>query len=456
MEEEISLVDLIKVLMKRKMYIITIFLLAVVGAYTFSKMTPKIYSAKAVVLLPSEKGTGISTQLLQYLPITGGISGLAGGVGANYTAILKSRSAAEYVVRKLGLEKEYNTNSLQEAISILQKSIKIGDTKENTIEITAEAKSPQLAADISNAYISALKEITSKIMLSSAQREKLFLERRLRETEKLLNEAESKLKSFQEKYKLISVSDETKALIDNMANLQAQKESTQIELNTVNSQINTLQSILKSQAEILGKDPLTITTISSDPKIQTWREKLIESEVNLATLLQDYGELHPKVVELKQQITEIKKVMKEEIERLSNALGTLSTPELFDLSVKRISLEAKYQGLTGLISKYEKKLSELPDLSLQLSRLIRDVKLQEAIYTTLSTQYEQAKISEARESVEIQVLDYAVPPEKHSKPNTMLNVLIAGVASLFLGIFLVFFLEFWKNLKEELAKDEDS
>ncbi|MCX7795648.1 MAG: GumC family protein [bacterium] len=455
MEEEISLVDLIKVLRKRRVYIISIFLLAVIGAYVFSKVSPKIYSAKAVILLPSEKSTGISAQLLQYLPITG-ISSLTGGVGANYSAILKSRSAAEYVVKKLKLEEEFNTNSLQRAISILQKSVKISDTKENTMEITTEAKSPQLAADISNTYISALKEITSKIILSSAQREKLFLERRLRETEKLLNEAESKLKAFQEKYKLISVSDETKALIDNMANLQAQKESTQIELNAVNSQINNLQSILKSQAELLGKDPLTITTISSDPKIQTWREKLIESEVTLATLLQDYGELHPKVVEVKQQITEIKRVMKEEIERLSDALGTLSTPELFDLSVKRISLEAKYQGLTGLISKYDEKISRLPDLSLQLSKLIRDVKLQEAIYTTLSTQYEQAKISEARESVEIQVLDYAVPPEKHSKPNTMLNVLIAGVASLFLGIFLAFFLEFWRNLKEELKKDEDS
>ncbi len=455
MEEEISLVDLIKVLRKRRTYIITIFLLAVIGAYLFSRMSPKVYSAKAVILLPSEKGSSISAQLLQSLPITG-IVGLPSGVGANYVAILKSRSAAEYVVKRLNLQNAYEAKSLQQAISILQKSVKISDTKENTIEISAEAKDPKLAADISNTYISALKDITSRFMLSSAQRERLFLEKRLKETERALSEAESRLKAFQDKYRLVSISDETKALIENMANLQSQKESTQIELDAVNSQISSLQSILSAQAELLGKDLLTITTISSDPKIQSWREKLIENEANLAILLQDYGELHPKVVELKQQIAEIKRVMKEEIERLSKALGTLSTPELFDLSVKRISLEAKLQGLTGLIERYDEKLSKLPELSLKLSRLMRDVKLQEAIYTTLSTQYEQAKISEARESVEIQVLDYAIPPEKHSKPNTMLNMLIAGVASLFLGIFLAFFLEFWKNLKEELRKDEDS
>jgi len=455
MEEEISLVDLIKVLRKRRIYIITLFILAVFGAYLFSKVIPKTYSAKAVILLPAEGTSGISTQPLQSLPITN-IAGLGGGRGENYTAILKSRSAAEYVVEELGLEEEYKADSLQQAISTLQESVKISDTKENTIEISAEAKDPELAADIANTYISALKDITSKLILSSAQREKSFLEERLEETEKLLREAETNLKAFQDRHKMVSIDEETKVLVENIANLQAQKESTEIELNTLNTQTNNLQSLLTSQAELLGKDPLTVTAISSDPKIQVWREKLIEDEVALATLLQDYGDLHPKVVEIKQEIAEINRVMREEIERLSKALDTLSTSELFDLNVKKISLEAKLQGLDRLIQEYDAKLSKLPELSLEFSRLLRDLKLQEAIYTTLATQYEQAKISEARETIEIQVLDYAVPPEKHSKPNTMLNVLIGGVAALFLGIFLAFFLEFWQNLKGELKKDEDS
>lgn len=456
MEEEISLVDLIKVLRKRRIYIITLFILAVFGAYLFSKVTPKTYSAKAVIILPSEKG-GLSTQLLlQSLPVVGDITGLTGGIVANYTAILKSRSAAEYVVKNLNLGEKYKADNLQRATDILQKSVKVSDTKENTIEISAEAKDPELAADIANTYISALKDITSKLILSSAQREKSFLEERLEETEKLLREAETNLKAFQDRHKMVSIDEETKVLVENIANLQAQKESTEIELNTLNTQTNNLQSLLTSQAELLGKDPLTVTSISSDPKIQVWREKLIEDEVALATLLQDYGDLHPKVVEIKQEIAEINRVMREEIERLSKALDTLSTSELFDLNVKKISLEAKLQGLDRLIQEYDAKLSKLPELSLEFSRLLRDLKLQEAIYTTLATQYEQAKISEARETTEIQVLDYAVPPEKHSKPNTMLNVLIGGVAALFLGIFLAFFLEFWQNLKGELKKDEDS
>ncbi|MGC8889669.1 MAG: GumC family protein [bacterium] len=456
MEEEISLVDIINVIRKRRNYIIILFIVAVLSAYVFSKVSPKVYSAKAVILLPQGQETGISAQLLQSLPVGGLIGGVSGGSGSNYLAILKSRSAAEYVVDRLKLEKLYRSESKQQAIDSLLKVVRINDTKDNTIEITAEANTPKLAADIANTYIDALEYISSRFMLSSSQRERVFLEKRLTETKKLLEEAESKLKNFEERYKLVSIDDETKALIDNMANIQSQRELSQIELDAVNSQIVTLQKDLMAQARLLGKDPLTITAISSDPNVKNWRDKLVEDESNLAVLLQDYGELHPKVIALKEEIEEIKRVIRSEIERFSNALGTLSTPDLFDLSVKRITLEARIQAMDGLIKNYEMKLEKLPELGLRLSRLTRDVKLQETIYATLSAQYEQAKISEARESLNIQVLDYAVPPEKRSKPNTVINILIAGVASLFLGIFLAFFLEFWENLKEELAKNEST
>jgi len=456
MEEEISLVDLINVILKRKTLIIAFFIVAVIGSYIFSKISPKVYSAKAVILLPQTQGTSISTQLLQSLPIGGLIGGVSGSTSGSYLAILKSRSAAEYVVNKLRLDEVYKSETKQQAVNKLQKAVKINDTKDNTIEITAEANNPKLAADIANTYINALESINSRFMVSSSQRERVFIERRLADTKKLLEEAESRLKDFEERYKLVSIDDETKALIDNMANIQSQRELSQIELDAVNSQISVLQKDLIAQAKLLGRDPLTITTISSDPNIKNWRDKLIEDESNLAILLQDYGELHPKVVALKEEIEEIKRIIRDEIERFSNALGTLSTPDLFDLSVKRITSEAKIQAMDRIIKDYDARLEKLPDLGLKLSRLTRDVKLQETIYTTLSAQYEQAKINEARESLNIQVLDYAIPPEKRSKPNTVLNILIAGVASLFLGIFLAFFLEFWKNLKEELTKDEDT
>jgi len=59
-----------------------------------------------------------------------------------------------------------------------------------------------------------------------------------------------------------------------------------------------------------------------------------------------------------------------------------------------------------------------------------------------------AKIEEAKKGITFQVIDRAIPPKKGIKPKRRLNVMLAGVVSLFAGIFLIFFLEYLSNLKE--------
>ncbi len=86
--------------------------------------------------------------------------------------------------------------------------------------------------------------------------------------------------------------------------------------------------------------------------------------------------------------------------------------------------------------------ARIPQVGLELARLNRDLKLQETIYTLLTQQMEQAKISEAQDMPVVQVLDQAVPAIYKSKPKIRLNMALAGAVSLFLGIFLAFFLEY--------------
>lgn len=48
-------------------------------------------------------------------------------------------------------------------------------------------------------------------------------------------------------------------------------------------------------------------------------------------------------------------------------------------------------------------------------RLTRDVKVQETRVTLLTRQVEQARLAEARDMPVVQVLDRAVPAERHSR-----------------------------------------
>lgn len=87
-------------------------------------------------------------------------------------------------------------------------------------------------------------------------------------------------------------------------------------------------------------------------------------------------------------------------------------------------------------------LPKVPEMGIELARLIRDMKVQETLVTLLSQQLEQAKIAESRDGPVVQVLDRAVPAERHSRPRLRFNLIIAGVAGFLGGMLLAFSSEY--------------
>jgi len=93
-------------------------------------------------------------------------------------------------------------------------------------------------------------------------------------------------------------------------------------------------------------------------------------------------------------------------------------------------------------------ISKLPEIALEYARLLRDVKVQEAVYGVLTQQYEQAKIMELKDTPSVQFLQRASPPEKKSFPRRGAIVVFSTVAAFLIGIFLAFFLEYYQRLKQ--------
>lgn len=81
----------------------------------------------------------------------------------------------------------------------------------------------------------------------------------------------------------------------------------------------------------------------------------------------------------------------------------------------------------------------VPEAGLQFIRKFRDVKYQETMFELLAKQYEIARLDEAKDAQVVQVLDYAVAPDKKSKPRHFLlaaiGAAIAGVVTL--GVALI-------------------
>ena len=374
-EQEINLLELLQVIVKRKMFIIKMCSVAVLVPVTYSLILPNIYFATAKVLPPQKESVGLSALLGQ----VGGLAGLAagglgGGLGGGsdlYVGMLKSRSVADAVIQRLDLAKVYKTKSPEETRKKLEGTVKILAGKDGIISITAEDKEPKRAALLANAFVEELGRTTIRLNLSKAGMERLFLEKRLDLVKKDLKNAEDGLKAFAQQNKVVQVDSQAKASIEGIARLKAELASREVQL-----------SVLRSYQ----------TDESSEVK-----------------------------------------ALQSGIKRLQGELG-------------------KRAGSGGGGGEGIPSIGNVPGLGLEYVRKMRELKTQEAIFEQLTKQYEMAKLSEAKDSSSLQVLDEAVAPSKKSKPKRSLIVILATVTAFFVSIFLVFLQEYLAKMSDEDRK----
>lgn len=142
-------------------------------------------------------------------------------------------------------------------------------------------------------------------------------------------------------------------------------------------------------------------------------------------------------------------------ESLLKAMGNL--PELVKIESQKVAEQAKQQTLEKEIAQAEKEVAQVPALALDFGRKMRELRVKEKVFATLTEQYEMAKITETEEGSKFEIIDRARAPERKSKPKRALITIMAGITAGMLGVFLAFFLEFLeKRKKAEEKKRRDN
>ena len=102
--------------------------------------------------------------------------------------------------------------------------------------------------------------------------------------------------------------------------------------------------------------------------------------------------------------------------------------------------------------------SLLPELSATFQNLIADLSIQEAVYGMLRQQYESARIEAADQSRSFQVIEAAEVPEVKFKPSRGTICVVVTVAAALFAVMLAFVFEYFSRVKrdpEEAEKLED-
>lgn len=79
----------------------------------------------------------------------------------------------------------------------------------------------------------------------------------------------------------------------------------------------------------------------------------------------------------------------------------------------------------------ESEAAQLPGLGMAVARRLREVRIQETLYEALSQDLEAARIEEARDTPEVEVLDLAVPPDRQARPRKGLMAVAGAIAGMF-------------------------
>ena len=241
-----TLHDIIHVLLINWKRILKITILAAIVIFFYLWLiSPVTYNAPVTVLPPPE-GDQISGlgSILSGSGVGDFLTGkFAPGNSQLFIQILKSRTAAEYVVRKNNLIEFYDVESEYEAIRKLQNDLSMDLSKEGVITLSVNVSTgfipkifsdvdsiKNLSASISNSYVGALDNINREKVSYKAKRAREYIEEQLLQTKIELDSAEMKLMEFQKENKAISLPEQLTSVIQGAAKLKAEMVNTEIEI----------------------------------------------------------------------------------------------------------------------------------------------------------------------------------------------------------------------------------
>ena len=455
-EMELSLEDILFML-KRRFWcgFFTVVIVVIITAGYLYFAVPQYTSSVTIKVNPSSQSSSVSSIFSE------GFGGLSGGSDiSTEIELIKSKTNLEEVVKRLNLidiliEKDSESRKkltdeqlLQVAVNKLSGGdyISVSPVKNTQIvEISVEIFSPELAKNIA----STLAEVYNNQLQEYAKRElkvrREFLEKQLPVAEKDLNEAILAIRQYKEKTGIFNLSTQAEYLLNMFSKYDTQIDQYAMSVKTTQNSIETL----KEKLEETDAEMITSETISINPLVQQLRSKLTNAKIDLASFEEMYPSTDPRIIQQKRVIQETEKELSEEVTQIVSSQQRSDNPLysqlLADITKNEIDLllsQANLEAVKEARAIYEQRLWELPKIEQDLVQLEREKALNEELFTLLSKKMEEAKIAEASVVGNSYIVDQAQIPLGASSPNKKLTLAIGGVLGLFLGILVIFIVEY--------------
>ena len=216
-----------------------------------SLILPSRYRSSVRLMPPDDQsGSGIA-MLAAFAGKGGGSSGLGGmgsalgsslgGVagdllgmkssGALFMDMLQGPTVQDNLILHFDLRKVYWDRYWEDARKDLAKHTEITeDRKSGVISVAVSDRDPQRAKRMALAYVDALDQLVAQVSTSSARRQRVFIEQRLKSVKQNLDEASREFSDYASQNGTLDVPSQTKAMVDTEAQLEGNLIAAQSEL----------------------------------------------------------------------------------------------------------------------------------------------------------------------------------------------------------------------------------
>jgi succinoglycan biosynthesis transport protein ExoP len=361
---------------------------------------------------------------------------------ATQVGLLKSTSVAQRVVEDLNLANNpaFADQQADPAVRLRQATQKVATslsvtppTEGNLVTFSYVSESPQLAAQIANAYANAFINSALQRRFEASTYARNFLEKQIAKTRGDLERSERQLVAYAQSQGIINTSGAGEG--ERGADAGSLQGQSLVALN---------EALAQATARRVAAEGAYRSAAAAGPtsEVTATTQALRQSRAALEAEYQDKRTLmkpeHPEMVSLRSRIQELDRQISRETSNVEGSrINGLQAEYRAALSAER-ALQARVAGLRG-------QVLDLRGRSIQYTIFQREVDTNRALYDALLQRYKEIGVAGGIGTAPVSIVDRSDIPTGPFKPNLLWNLLAGFGLGLAAGIATAFALEYMND-----------
>ena len=441
-EYTIDLMELFSIVMENLKTITKIAAAFVALAILYLLIASPVYESTALLRIKQQQGLGSS--LLD--AATGGSAQMNQRQMSTYAEILKSRSVVVPVIEATEEEKDGKYPAYDNYVQGRITTAPFKDT--DILSVKVNANEPGKAQKANQMLLATFLERMTELTRVEQTATKNFLQNRTDAAKQDLDKAETALQDYKIDNKILSPSDSAKLFLDRITLAEKEAAANRIEMGTAQAKLNAANSILGGSGSFTADNRV----------VQAYNAQLAKLEAERISYLDKYTEKHPRMIELNDQIAELKAKIQEEVRKVAalqapsdNAVHQRLVMGKFQSEGELIAAQQKDALLKEIIEQNNRDLELLPAVEKGYVKVARDAQVASELYVMLAKRLEESKVAEVMVPNNVQIVDEPTFPEAPVAPRKGRTLVLAALLGLLAGCGYVI----TKELMNRTIRTED-